>query len=57
MDDYIDKIAVPQVSEILTNYGGLPGRALVGHARRDMNKERAEKLYQGRPGTHARTSS
>ena len=24
MDEYIDKIAVPQVKEILTNYGHVP---------------------------------
>ncbi len=33
MDEYIRKIAVPQVREILTNYGPL-ARPLVGHARR-----------------------
>ena len=31
MDEYIHKVAVPQVKEILTNYGP-HRRALVGHA-------------------------
>ena len=32
MDDYIDNIAVPQVKEICSNYGEIPGGDLVGHA-------------------------
>jgi alpha-L-fucosidase len=41
MDEYIDQVAVPQVKEILTNYGRASRRALVGHAD-NMNKERAD---------------
>ena len=33
MDEYIDKVAVPQVKEILTQLRRVPRRALVGHAR------------------------
>ncbi len=43
MDDYIDKIAVPQVREILTNYGEFPA-VLWWDTPVDMNKERAAKL-------------
>jgi alpha-L-fucosidase len=43
MDDYIDKIAVPQVKEILTHYGEFPA-VLWWDTPTDMNKERAEKL-------------
>ncbi len=43
MDDYIDKIAVPQVKEILTHYGEFPA-VLWWDTPVDMNKERAEKL-------------
>jgi hypothetical protein len=43
MDDYIDKIAVPQVSEILTHYGEFPA-VLWWDTPVDMNQERAEKL-------------
>ncbi len=43
MDDYIDKIAVPQVKEILTRYGEFPA-VLWWDTPRDMNQERAEKL-------------
>ena len=53
MDDYIDKIAVPQVKEILSNYGKFPA-VLWWDTPEDMNKERAQKLYdvveQLRPG-------
>jgi alpha-L-fucosidase len=44
MDDYIDKIAVPQVKEILSNYGEFPA-VLWWDTPHDMNKERAKKLY------------
>jgi alpha-L-fucosidase len=44
MDDYIDKIAVPQVKEILSNYGEFPA-VLWWDTPTGMNKERAEKLY------------
>ena len=43
MDDYIDKVAVPQVREILTHYGEFPA-VLWWDTPTDMNKERAEKL-------------
>ncbi|HPC60059.1 MAG TPA: alpha-L-fucosidase [Verrucomicrobiota bacterium] len=42
MDDYIAKVAVPQVREILSNYG--PLGVLWWDTPVDMNKERAEKL-------------
>ena len=44
MDDYIDKIAVPQVKEILSNYGEFPA-VLWWDTPVDMNPERAQKLY------------
>jgi alpha-L-fucosidase len=44
MDDYIDKIAVPQVKELLSNYGGFPA-VLWWDTPRDMNTNRAQKLY------------
>ncbi len=43
MDDYIDKVAVPQVKEILTQYGEFPS-VLWWDTPIDMTKERAEKL-------------
>jgi alpha-L-fucosidase len=43
MDDYIDKIAVPQVRELLSNYGEFP-TVLWWDTSCDMNKERADKL-------------
>jgi alpha-L-fucosidase len=43
MDEYIDKVAVPQVKEILTHYGPFPA-VLWWDTPVDMNKERAEKL-------------
>jgi alpha-L-fucosidase len=43
MDDYIDKVAVPQVKEILTHYGEFPA-VLWWDTPTGMNKERAEKL-------------
>jgi len=45
MDDYIDKIAVPQVKEILSNYGEFPA-VLWWDTSINMNYERAAKLYQ-----------
>jgi len=44
MDDYIDKIAVPQVKEICSNYGEFPA-VLWWDTPRNMNYERAKKLY------------
>ncbi len=44
MDDYIDKIAVPQVKEILSNYGEFPA-VLWWDTPVDMNPQRAQKLY------------
>ena len=46
MDDYIDKIAVPQVRELLTNYGNDVPAVIWWDTPFDMNRERAEKLYQ-----------
>jgi alpha-L-fucosidase len=43
MDDYINKIAVPQVKELLTQYGEFPA-VLWWDTPVDMNKERADKL-------------
>ena len=43
MDEYIDKVAVPQVKELLTRYGKFPA-VLWWDTPTDMNKERAEKL-------------
>ena len=43
MDDYIDKIAVPQVREILTKYGEFPA-VLWWDTPKDMNPDRAAKL-------------
>ncbi len=43
MDQYIDEIAVPQVKEILTNYG--PLGILWWDTPKDMTKERASRLY------------
>ncbi len=42
MDEYIDKIAVPQVEEILSNYGQVD--ILWWDTPTDMTKERAEKI-------------
>ena len=44
MDDYIDKVAVPQVKEICSNYGEFPA-VLWWDTPHDMNPERAQKLY------------
>jgi len=45
MDDYIDHIAVPQVRELLSNYGPDVPAVIWWDTPRDMNKERAQKLY------------
>jgi len=45
MDEYIDKVAVPQVRELLTNYGEFPA-VLWWDTSCDMNKERADKLIE-----------
>jgi len=45
MDKYIDEIAVPQVKEILSNYGEFPA-VLWWDTATGMNKERAEKFYK-----------
>jgi alpha-L-fucosidase len=44
MDEYVDKVAVPQVKEILSNYG--PIAVLWWDTPCDMNRERAEKLLR-----------
>jgi alpha-L-fucosidase len=43
MDDYIDRVAVPQVTELLSNYGEFPA-VLWWDTPCDMNHERAAKL-------------
>ncbi len=43
MDDYIDRVAVPQMRELLSNYGEFPA-VLWWDTPIDMNRERAEKL-------------
>lgn len=43
MDEYIDKIAVPQIRELLTNYGEFPA-VLWWDTPADMNVERASKI-------------
>jgi alpha-L-fucosidase len=45
MDDYIEQVAVPQVKEILSNYGEFPV-VLWWDTPTDMNKERADKLIE-----------
>jgi alpha-L-fucosidase len=44
MDDYIDKVAVPQVKEILSHYGEFPA-VLWWDTPVNMNTNRARKLY------------
>lgn len=46
MDEYIDKVAVPQVREILTNYGKDVPAVLWWDTPIDMNQERAGKLIE-----------
>lgn len=43
MDDYIDKVAVPQVRELLSNFGEFPA-VLWWDTPCDMSKDRADKL-------------
>ena len=54
MDDYIEETAVPQVKELLTNYGSDIPAVLWWDTPADMNPERAKKLYDAveaiRPG-------
>ncbi len=45
MDEYIDKVAVPQVREILTKYGKFPA-VFWWDTPQNMNKERADKLAE-----------
>jgi len=45
MDDYIDQVAVPQMKELLTNYGEFPA-VLWWDTPTDMNRERASKLIE-----------
>ncbi len=45
MDDYIDHVAVPQVKELLTNYGSDVPAVLWWDTPHDMNEARAKKLY------------
>ncbi len=45
MDAYIDKVAVPQMKELLSNYGEFPA-VLWWDTSCDMNKERADKLIE-----------
>jgi len=45
MDEYIDKVAIPQVREILSNYGEFPA-ILWWDTPVGMNHERAAKLYK-----------
>ena len=54
MDDYIDKIAVPQISELLTNYGPDVPAVLWWDTPRVMTAPRAARIYEAveklRPG-------
>lgn len=45
MDDYIDKVAVPQMKELLSNYGEFPV-VIWWDTPTDMNQERASKLIE-----------
>jgi alpha-L-fucosidase len=45
MDEYINKISVPQVREICSNYGEFP-QILWWDTPRDMNRERAEQIQK-----------
>lgn len=45
MDDYIEETAVPQVKELLTNYGSDIPAVLWWDTPADMNPERAKRLY------------
>ena len=45
MDDYIDRVAVPQVKELLSNYGEFPA-VIWWDTPTGMNTNRAQKLYE-----------
>jgi len=45
MDDYIDKVAIPQVRELLSNYGEFPS-VLWWDTPNGMNADRARRLYE-----------
>ena len=45
MDEYVDKVAVPQMKELLSNYGEFPA-VLWWDTPCDMNQERAAKLIE-----------
>jgi alpha-L-fucosidase len=45
MDDYIDQVAVPQVKELLSNYGEFPA-VIWWDTPTGMNTNRAQKLYE-----------
>lgn len=45
MDDYIEQVAVPQVRELLTNYGPDIPAVVWWDTPTDMNQARADKLY------------
>lgn len=46
MDDYIDKVAVPQVRELLANYGEFPSVLWWDSGEAGMNRERAAKFQK-----------
>ena len=46
MDEYIDQTAVPQVRELLTNYGKDIPAVIWWDTPTDMNKERADKIHR-----------
>jgi alpha-L-fucosidase len=46
MDNYIDQIAVPQIRELLTNYGDDIPSIIWWDTAFDMNHDRAEKIYK-----------
>ena len=45
MDDYVDKIVLPQVKEICSNYGEFPA-VIWWDTPKDMTEARAEKIYR-----------
>jgi len=45
MDKYIDEVCVPQIREILTNYGDFPA-VLWFDTPHDMTRERADRIYK-----------
>ncbi len=50
MDDYIDKVAIPQVREILTRFGPDTPAVLWWDTPTGMNQERAKRLYDTAKG-------